>query len=53
MLHHPQPTIPRIAPIHFDVDFVVAVTSHTELISPLHRHDPPRMMVVLPMSAGD
>jgi hypothetical protein len=46
------PTTPRIASIYDDVGVVVAVTSHTELITRPQRHDGPRMMVVLPMSAG-
>ena len=45
------PTTPRIASIYVDVGVVVAVTSHTELISRPQRHDRPRMTVVLPMSA--
>jgi hypothetical protein len=46
------PTTSRIASIYDDVGVVVAVTSHTELISWPQRHDRPRMMVILPMSAG-
>ena len=46
------PTTPRIASIYDDVGVVVAVTSHTELISRPQRHDRPRMIVLLPMSAG-
>jgi hypothetical protein len=45
------PTTPRIASIHDDVGVVVAVTSHTELISWPQRHDRPCMIVLLQMSA--
>jgi hypothetical protein len=46
------PTTSRILSIYDNVGFVVAVTSHTELISPPHRHDQPRMMLVADVCRG-